>query len=82
MKKLSIFALALVLAMSVLAGCRGADNDMPTDTNVTTMPTSLPTVPPVTNPPASSTPDSGMVDILPGAEDTIDPSNGANENKF
>ena len=82
MKKFSIFVLVLVLVMSVLTGCRRVDDGMSTDPSITTVPTSQPTVPPVTNPPASSTPDSGMVDILPGTEDTINPSNGANENKF
>ena len=82
MKKFSIFVLVLVLVMGVLTGCRRVDNDTNTDPSFTTVPTSLPTVPPVTNPPATKAPDSGMVDILPGTEDTINPSNGANENKF
>lgn len=85
MKKFSILALVLVLTLSVLTGCRKTDTNATTTPSTTTMPTSLPTVPPTTTPPTtmpSVTTEPTMVDILPGAEDTIDPSNGANEGKF
>lgn len=84
MKKIGIFALALVLAMSVMTGCRRVDNTVTTEPSTTVMPTTRPTVPPTTTPPTtmpSVTTEPGMVDILPGTEDTIDPTNGANESR-
>ena len=81
MKKISILALALVLTMCVLTGCRGTDNTA-TTTSTTTQPTSRPTLPPATNPPTtmpSITTEPTMEDMLPGTEDTIDPTNGANQ---
>ena len=85
MKKISIFALALVLALSVLTGCRKADTNVTTTPSTTTTPTTRPTVPPTTTPPTTMPPvttEPTVMDILPGTEDTIDPTNGANENKF
>ncbi len=82
MKKISIFALALVLAMSVMTGCRRADNTVTTVPTTTVMPTTKSTVPPTTTPPTtmpSVTTEPGMVDILPGTEDTVNPTNGANQ---
>ena len=86
MKKISILALALVLSMSVLTGCRRTNNTVTTTpTTTTTQPTSRPTVPPTTNPPTTmpsiTETDPSMVDILPGTEDTVNPTNGANQDK-
>ena len=84
MKKITILALVLVLTVSVMTGCRRADNTVTTTPSTTTMPTSRPTVPPTTNPPTTmpnTTTEPSMMDIVPGTEDTVDPSNGANENK-
>jgi hypothetical protein len=83
MKKISIFALALVLAMSVMTGCRRADTTNTTAPSTTVAPTTRPTVPPTTTPPTTmpSTTTEPSMDILPGTEDTIDPTNGANESK-
>ncbi len=81
MKKISILALALVLTMCVLTGCRGADDTTTTAPSTTVAPTTRPTVPPTTTPPTTmpniTTEPSGM-DILPDAEDTVDPTSGAN----
>ena len=84
MKKLSIFALVLVIAMSVMTGCRRADNTATTAPTTTVAPTTRPTVPPTTTPPTtmpSVTTEPGMVDILPGTEDTVNPTNGANQDR-
>ena len=84
MKKISIFALALVLAMSVMTGCRRADNTTTTVPSTTVAPTTRPTVPPTTTPPTtmpSVTTEPDMGDMLPGTEDTVDPTSGANRNR-
>lgn len=84
MKKLSIFALVLVIAMGVMTGCRRADDTVTTVPSTTVAPTTRPTVPPTTTPPTtmpSVTTEPGMVDILPGTEDTVNPTNGANQDR-
>lgn len=81
MKKFGILALVLVLGLTVLTGCRKADNTVTTVPSTTVMPTTKPTVPPTTTPPTtmpSVTTEPGM-DILPGTEDTVNPTNGANQ---
>lgn len=66
MKKLIIIALVLTLALSLLAGCRSTREDESTGTTATTQ---------------APMPDSGGIlpddDMLPDRNDTIDPSNGA-----
>lgn len=82
MKKISILALAFVLTMCALTGCRRADNTDTTAPSTTVMPTTRPTTPPATNPPTtmpSTTTEPSMGDILPGTEDTVDPTSGAND---
>lgn len=95
MKKFLIFALVLVLTMSLMAGCRrkepAATTTAPSATTAapttrpttapTTRPTTMPTTEPTTMPSQSGTDttDSGMEDLLPGTEDTVDPSSGANQ---
>ena len=77
MKKYITIALAFVLAAGILTGCRRAD-DM-----TTTLPSTNTTAPattrPSTAPSTEATTRPNMDDIIPGAEDTIDPSNGANQ---
>ena len=82
MKKFSIFALVLVLTLSVLTGCRRADDPVTTTPSTTIAPTTKPTVPPTTVPPTTMphiTTEPTMMDILPGTEDTVNPTNGANQ---
>ncbi len=84
MKKLCVFALLAVLTLGLLTGCRSSRNDMttaPTTTAPTTRATTAPSSAPTTQPTTEMTTptDTGM-DILPDAQDTIDPSNGANDN--
>ena len=92
MKKILCVSLAAVLTMFALTGCRSkkpenttAPTAAPTrpTTAPTTMPTTAPTTAPTTMPTTVPTnPGTGMPDtedMLPGAEDTIDPSNGANQ---
>lgn len=84
MKKISILVLAVVLTVCVMTGCRRADDTVTTVPTTTVAPTTRPTVPPTITPPTtmpSVTTEPGMVDILPGTEDTIDPTNGANESR-
>ena len=77
MKKICMFALAAVLALGLLTGCR---SNKPMNTTIpTTLPTTAPTTAPTTPPTTAPTTMPPMEDILPGAEDTIDPSSGANE---
>ena len=91
MKKLIALALVLVLTLGVLTGCRRkqpeATTTAPTTMAPTTRPTTAPTTRPTTAPTTAPTtmptvgtdrmPD--MEDMIPGPEDTIDPSNGAND---
>ena len=83
MKKFIILPLAFVLTLSVMTGCRRnvtPENTSPS-TNAT-VPTTMPTVPPTTIPPtmpSTTMTEPDMGDILPGTEDTIDPTNGANQ---
>ena len=82
MKRISIFLVVLVLAMSVLTGCRRSNTNVTTTPSTSTLPTIRPTVPPTTNPPTtmpSITTEPSMMDILPGTEDTVNPTNGANQ---
>ena len=85
MKKFISMALVLVLTLGVFTGCRRKQPQATTGpttrptTAPTTMPTTAPTTAPTTMPtvPTDTMPDIG--DMIPGPEDTIDPSNGANE---
>ena len=83
MKKTYVLILAAVLMLSMLTGCRRMN---PTDTTVpstaapTTAPTTLPTTAPTTAPTTTPTTEPFPEDILPGTEDTVDPSSGANVN--
>ena len=87
MKKICILALVLVLTVSVMAGCRSGNSGDTTNTTAapttastaapTTMPTTAPTTSPATMPTTVMT-EPTMEDILPGTEDTVDPTNGAN----
>ena len=83
MKKLIILPLAFVLAMCVLTGCRRADAPATTVPTTTVAPTTRPTVPPTTTPPttmpSTTATEPGMDDMIPGTEDTVDPTNGANQ---
>ena len=84
MKKISIFALVLVLTVCTLSGCRRTDTTVTTvPTTTAPMPTSRPTVPPTTNPPtimpSITATEPSMEDLIPGTEDTINPTNGANQ---
>jgi len=91
MKKYVAMALALVLTLGVLTGCRRKQPEMTTTAPTTMAPTTRPTTVPATRPTTSPTtapttmPTTGMDtmpgmdDMIPGPEDTIDPSNGANE---
>lgn len=69
MKRLTIFALVLVLSLSMLAGCRSRQDDMTTDTTASQ---------------ADTMPDNGNIlpdtgDMLPDTADTVDPSSGADD---
>ena len=86
MKKFIILPLVFVLTLTVLTGCRRAETPATTvpSTNAT-VPTTRPTVPPTTIPttvppttPSSMT-EPEMGDITPGIEDTVNPTNGANQ---
>ena len=95
MKKIISIALVAVLTLCVFTGCRSgaANNTAPVttapaprpSTAPTTAPTTRPTTAPTTAPTeASTTPSTDMTmpdmqDVVPGPEDTIDPSNGANQ---
>lgn len=91
MKKYVAMALALVLTLGVLTGCRRKQPEMTTTapttmapttrptTAPTTRPTTAPTTAPTTMPTTGTDTMPGMDDMIPGPEDTIDPSNGANE---
>ena len=91
MKKVFSIALVLVLTVTMLAGCR---SNTPSDTSAsstapatkpttapTAAPTTMPTTAPTTQPTQPSTDMTGpdMGDMIPGTDDTIDPSNGANQ---
>ena len=91
MKKFFALFLVLVLTVCLFAGCRA--NPAPTTpsttaptTRPTTAPTAAPTTAPTTMPttapttmPSTDMTDLGMDDMIPGTEDTIDPTNGANQ---
>lgn len=83
MKKITIIGcvLALTLGLFTGCGCSASVTDMTTNTtNATTMPPS--TTKPATTPSTQATTEvtmPGMDDMIPGSEDTIDPSNGANQ---
>lgn len=95
MKKILCASLAAVLTMIALTGCRSKapeNTTVPTTVPATrpttvpaTQPTTAPTTAPATHPTTTPTAPSGdmtmpdMQDMIPGAEDTIDPSNGANQ---
>ena len=77
MKKTYVLVLAAVLMLSLLTGCRRMnpmDTTVPSTAAPTTAPTTLPTTAPTTAPTTEPFPE----DILPGTEDTVDPSSGAN----
>lgn len=77
MKKVCIIAFVLVLTLTVMTGCRfGGGNDTTASTTAsTTRATTAPTTRPATQP----TTEPMMDDMIPGTEDTIDPTNGANQ---
>ena len=90
MKKVFSIALVLVLTVATRAGCRSRKPEpttVPTSapTRATTAPTSAPTTMPTTAPTTQATQPStdmtgpDMGDMIPGTDDTIDPSNGANQ---
>ena len=87
MKRICIFALVVVLTMSVMTGCRSGNSGDTTNTTAapttasTAAPTTMPTMPATTAPstmPTTTMTEPTMENILPGTEDTIDPTNGAN----
>ena len=92
MKKYSILALALVLCVTGLTGCRRkmnvADGTIPNTTAATaaaTHPTTMPTTEPTTDTTMMPGTDDMLPegeDMIPGPEDTIDPTNGANNSTF
>ena len=88
MKKTIAMALVLVLTVCLLAGCRSSKPE-PTaapSTQPSVMPTNRPTTEPATQPSTQATTGStqpsdtgsGMDELLPGPEDTVDPTSGAN----
>jgi hypothetical protein len=88
MKKFIAIALVLVLTVCALTGCRSKKQEpttVPTTaaptTRPTTAPTTAPTTMPTTTPTEASTDMTGpsMDDLIPGTEDTVDPSSGANQ---
>lgn len=90
MKKVLSITFVLVLTVATLAGCRSRNPEpttVPTaaPTRATTAPTSapttMPTTAPTTQPTMPSTDMTGpdMGDMIPGTDDTIDPTNGANQ---
>ena len=90
MKKFCTIAFVLVLTVAVLAGCRSnapaatsATTVPPTraTTAPTTAPTTMPTTAPTTQATQPSTDMTGpdMGGMIPGTDDTIDPTNGANQ---
>ena len=87
MKKICSIALGLVLTVSMLAGCRStkpAETSAPTapSTRPTTAPTTAPTTMPTTAPttaPTTEMTEPSMDELIPGTEDTINPTNGANQ---
>lgn len=87
MKKFYSIALVLVLTVAMLAGCRSTKPVVTTaptlpstrpTTAPTTAPTTMPTTAPTTQPTTEMT-DPSMEDLIPGTDDTIDPTNGANQ---
>lgn len=92
MKKICILALSAVLTVGLLTACRSqntANSSSPSSlpapsTQATTVPTTQPTTQP-TQPstemtqPSTDMPEGTMGDMIPGMEDTIDPSNGENQ---
>lgn len=92
MKKYGYTALALLLVISLLAGCRSKKADDTTVPHVTTTaPTTQATTPPATTmprpttqptQPSADTTESTMDELIPDTGDTVDPTNGANQPKF
>ena len=86
MKKYLCLILALVLTVFCLTGCRRkkpvqtqpVTTVAPTTAAPTTRPTTAPTTAPTTMPTTAPTTAPDMEDMIPGPEDTIDPSSGAN----
>lgn len=88
MKKFIVIALVLVLTVCALTGCRSRKQEpttVPTTaaptTRPTTAPTTAPTTMPTTMPTEPSTDMTGpdMETLIPGGEDTVDPTSGANQ---
>ena len=83
MKKYIVLPLAFVLTLCTLTGCRRANTPATTVPSTTVMPTTQPTVPPTTMPPATmpstTATEPSMGDLIPGTEDTVNPTNGANQ---
>lgn len=83
MKNLTILALVFILTAGLMTGCGCSNSNADTIPTTTVAPTSAPTTMPSTTAP-STTPSTDMTmpsvdDLVPGPEDTIDPSNGANQ---
>lgn len=79
MKKICIFVLVAVLTLGLLTGCRRnnpMDTTTPSTAAPTTQPTTAPTTRPTTAPTTAPTTEPMIDEILPGTEDTIDPTNG------
>ena len=83
MKKICSIALVLVLTVSMLAGCRSTKPAVTTTpTAPSTRPTTAPTTAPTTMPTTQATTEMtepSMDELIPGTEDTINPTNGANQ---
>ena len=78
MKKICMLSLVAVLILCLLTGCRGnkpMDTTAPSTAAPTTRPTTAPTIAPTTAPTTQPIID----DMLPGTEDTVPPSNGAED---
>ena len=79
MKKICIFALIAVLTLGLLTGCRSntpMNTTVPPTAAPTTQPTTAPTTRPTTAPTTAPTTEPIIDEMLPGTEDTIDPTNG------
>ena len=90
MKKIICITLVAILTLCTFTGCRSRGSDTaPGTTTPSQQPSTRPSTAPSTRPStapttAPTTPSTGTImpdaeDMLPGSEDTIDPSNGANQ---
>ena len=79
MKKICTFALVAVLTIGLLTGCRSnnpMNTTVPPTAAPTTQPTTAPTTRPTTAPTTAPTTEPIIDDMIPGTEDTINPTNG------